>query len=461
MSCLAKLLPIFVLAKCGSDAFATGTDAGGADSTPTSCDLTKDPRDSPACIDDSVGVFGSVKGADTNPGTKAAPLATINAALKKSPSRIYVCEGGYSSTTTISAPVGIYGGFDCASWSYSAARPKVTGSFAIVGATGVSLVDLEVASPDAAPGSGASSVAVRVSSSQKVSLRRMKLVAGNGGSGADGTLNAPTFTPVPSGLTATGPAPGGAVMVTCPSGETSVGGEGGAYMVDGSPGTPGKPNAGKYTGCVGGGKGGGPGAVGETHAPALGAQRLGVLTADGWTSEAGTNGLPGSPGQGGGGGSTTDMSVGGSGGGAGGCGGAGGGGGKGGGGSFGLAVIDSAVTLRASAIETKTGGAGGQGVGGQGGQSMGGKGGHLMIPASCDGGSGGGGGNGAAGGGGAGGVSIGVFYKGTAPDVDADTQSNIKAGNAGPSGKGAGASNDGIDGISSTKPLACMTPSCG
>ncbi len=84
-----------------------------------------------------------------------------------------------------------------------------------------------------------------------------------------------------------------------------------------------------------------------------------------------------------------------------------------------------------------------------------------MIPASCDGGSGGGGGNGAAGGGGAGGVSIGVFYKGTAPDVDADTQSNIKAGNAGPSGKGAGASNDGIDGISSTKPLACMTPSCG
>ncbi len=459
MSSLAKLLPLLILVACGSDNFS-GVDAGGGDSTPANCDLTKEPKDSPSCVDDSIGVFVSVKGADTNPGTKAAPLATINAALKKSPSRIYVCDGAYSSTTAISSSVGIFGGFDCTSWSYSGARPKITGSFSIVGATGVALVDLEIDAPDGAPQSGASSVAVRVSASQKVLLQRSKLVAGNGGSGADGTVNASTFAPAKPGGAASGSAGAPAVMVTCPSGEMSLGGAGGATGVDGLPGAPGKPNGGTFAGCAGANQSGGGGAGGETHLPASGAQRFGVLTSDGWTSEPGTSGLAGPPGQGGGGGSTAEPSTGGSSGGAGGCGGAGGGGGKGGGGSFGVIVIDSVVTLRASSIDTKTGGAGGAGSVGQGGQSMGGAGGHSQISGVCDGGSGSGG-NGAAGGGGAGGVSIGVFYKGPAPDVDADTQGNIKAGNAGAKGKGAGAGNDGVDGLSATKPTACIKPSCG
>src|SRR5690348_15274685 len=48
---------------------------------PPGCDLSKDPKDSPACVDSTVGVFVDSTKSDTNDGSKAKPVATIGKAL--------------------------------------------------------------------------------------------------------------------------------------------------------------------------------------------------------------------------------------------------------------------------------------------------------------------------------------------------------------------------------------------
>src|SRR5579885_3393380 len=74
-----------------------GGDGGGdvVSEPPPGCDLTKDPKDAPACVADAVGIFvDGTSGADANPGTKEKPVATITHALSlvTSPqTRVYVC----------------------------------------------------------------------------------------------------------------------------------------------------------------------------------------------------------------------------------------------------------------------------------------------------------------------------------------------------------------------------------
>ena len=68
------------LLACSSfDASGTPADsahAGGNESAnpssvvPAGCDLTKSPKESPACVDERVGVFASPAGDDTAPGTR-------------------------------------------------------------------------------------------------------------------------------------------------------------------------------------------------------------------------------------------------------------------------------------------------------------------------------------------------------------------------------------------------------
>ena len=58
---------------------------GGIDSGPDAppidpCATPTNPPD-PKCLDDSTTLFVSPTGSDTNPGTKAAPLQTVNAAV--------------------------------------------------------------------------------------------------------------------------------------------------------------------------------------------------------------------------------------------------------------------------------------------------------------------------------------------------------------------------------------------
>ena len=105
---------------------------------PAGCDINAEPKDSPLCVADDVGVFVDGRsGNDSNPGTKAKPYATIGAALKGVgiKPRVYVCGAVTAGSGAIpydeDVRIGpyfasLYGGFVCADWSYSAAaRPNV------------------------------------------------------------------------------------------------------------------------------------------------------------------------------------------------------------------------------------------------------------------------------------------------------------------------------------------------
>ncbi len=92
--------------QCSGASCADGgpVEAGDQDVVvPTSCDLTKDISDSPACVDDGIGVFvNATAGSDSNLGTKAMPFKTIGYAIQKAGAkpRVYICEGTYPSAWT-------------------------------------------------------------------------------------------------------------------------------------------------------------------------------------------------------------------------------------------------------------------------------------------------------------------------------------------------------------------------
>jgi hypothetical protein len=126
-----------------------GMDAA-PDTAPLGCDASKDPKDSAACVDDGFGIFVSPTGKAGATGTKADPVLTIGAALTKTTTaknRVYICEGTYAEAVSLSAPVNLYGGFDCATWAYGMKPVKVAPSAAgialSVTASGVTVEDIE------------------------------------------------------------------------------------------------------------------------------------------------------------------------------------------------------------------------------------------------------------------------------------------------------------------------------
>ena len=431
---------------------------------PPGCDLTKDPKDSPACIDESIALFVAPSGKDTNAGTKAAPLLTIDAALAKADAqhdRVYACEGTYSENVEVSATAtaSVFGGFSCADWSDTGRLVKISPSkpgyaISILGvAAPITIGDLELDAPNAQK-PGDSSIAAFVGSSPGgVTFLNVAVNAGTGANGADGTLIENMYPTNNAGNSGSGGTGGDAVTVTCAS-CTTVGGKGGSSGLSGDPGTP------RVDGGTGGSGGtlaascGSAGAVGGDGDPGLagsngaGAATAGTIRENGWQPNAGGNGESGGCGQGGGGGA--GIGGGGGGGGAGGCGGASGAPGNGGGGSIGVLIFSSPVTISKSVITTSAGGNGGAGVAGQPGQTPGGAHGNGAGSA-CQGGNGGAGGAGGASGGGAGGVSIGVFYKSSkAPVVDADTKFNGPTSGGTKGAGGAPGVNDGVDGTAGT-----------
>ena len=449
---------------CGATPGEGGPDADGSamDSpndgpgidAPPGCDLTKEPKDSPACIDDGVGVFvDASKGVDAAAGTKAAPVKTIKAALEKAGAkRVYVCEGSYPENVKVTAANSIYGGFACTTWARTAAKAKVTSPSAapalrIEKVTGeVVIADLALSSADAAKGE--SSVAVVVDTSTNVKLARVEIVAGNGGEGNGGAPGATaSLTSVSSGgMNLNGNAapaattPGALKTCTFSNAATSTGAAGGAPGGTGSGGTPNLGGAAPNDGAGGAGNitcnptgFGHNGTDAPAATPPAAITSRGKLTPQGWEATTGNDGAAGSPGQGGGGGGGRDGTSAGGGGGCGGPPGTGGKGGQGGGASIGLLSLDSNVSLVATTITTAAGGLGGTGGGGGAGSAGGGAGGGG--PVGCAGGEGGKGGDGAPGGGGAGGISVGVLHKGPG-----------KAGDKGVGGTPGVA--DGVDGTS-------------
>ena len=459
--------------KSGAANAGTSGSSGDAGSTGAEamCDTTKSPSEESCLVNNEYAIFVAPTGKDGAGGTKAGPVKTIAKAIELAGNTkmVIACDGSYAEQVKLTAGAKLYGGFACPGsampWKYETGKKsKVAPSdrgVALGVATGAAVVVIEDFEFDAldATDPGESSVAAFVNTSTMVAFTRVKLVAGKGMDGANGTMTPVTF-PLPSmlkGNSASGDTGGPFNLITCPAGGTTKGGKGG----DGGLGIAGGQNG---TPDLGGGKGGtlgadcaagGAGVSGADASPqpvASGATKVGSITPTGWTGAAGTDGAPGTPGQGGGGGtgaesnSTTGAVSGGAGGGgAGGCGGAPGTAGKAGGSSIALLVLSSAVTLSASELVTGDAGKGGDGAAGQDGQTQSG-GGGVQSGDACQGGKGGKGGKGGAGGGAAGGVSLGIAYQGMAPTTDADTKSTTGAAGAKGIG-GAPGINDGIAGI--------------
>ncbi len=467
-ACSGDDTPITIGDAGGGDAADGALDAGPDVTPPPGCDLAKDVKDSPACIDDGIGLFvdGTNGDDDKGAGTKASPYKSIGKALSNSGAklRVYVCAGTYAEDVKLGTAnaVSLYGGVACKTWAYDGSKPTIGAGRTplVIDAVPKAIVLADVAIV-AAPGvaAGESSVAAFVNASGNVTLRRASLTAGAGKAGAGGSTGSnwsavQQSDPTIAGNNASG-ATGGAThaCTLCVDAVQSSGGSGGGGGLTPNGGAAGAPSLGANppTDGAGGGSGctaGHNGASAGAGTNGGGATSAGELAAAGWKSTTGGDGKNGGPGQGGGGGggSASVGSGGGGGGACGGCGGAKGTGGGSGGSSIALASLGSGVTLVECELHAGDGGAGGDGAGGQTGQA----GGFAGVAASpgCAGGNGGTGGTGGAGGGGAGGLSVATLYKGTAPVVDGATSAKTTvSSNAAAKGKGGAVGvNDGSPG---------------
>ncbi|WP_437481891.1 hypothetical protein WME75_39765 [Sorangium sp. So ce1014] len=387
-----------------------------------------DPAASPA--KDACGVFVSASsGDDGNPGTKGAPVKTLQHAIglaahgrgdgKPPTRRVYACGVSFEEEITLPSGVDLWGGRRCedGDWSYAwsfhgpdeptvIAPPEgiplrivegddlrsIPGDDATSMIFGVQAVAADASAPD-----GKSSIAMILSAGTRAIVRDSAIVAGNGKDGEPGedalSERATDGAPGNHGAHAcTADAATGALpaVTVCDDGTESIGGYGGDGGLDaGGDGEPGQPEPAENPegkGLAGTGAGssactpGAPGTEGTDGGRAAGAVGAGHLGRDGWIGVRGENGKRGGVGQGGGGGGggkgrdgtiacragrPQGGAAGGSGG-SGGCGGRGGGGGGYGGTSIGIVALQgSALTLEATEITTGNGGLGGAGGRGQ------------------------------------------------------------------------------------------------
>ncbi|MGH7294197.1 MAG: hypothetical protein ACRELB_04660, partial [Polyangiaceae bacterium] len=479
--------PVCPAAQCGFSCDA-GYHLGGASCNADCLPNSDDPSTDPCVVADGLGVFVAPTGNDSNDGSKEHPFGSIAHAMSTN-ARVYACGTFTAEQLTVTGNTmdgtTVYGGFDCASWTYSASTPTklapTAAGFALTvnGLTkGVTFEDFEfdaIAAPSSVPASGAgvSSQTVIVNGSAGVVFRRVVINAGTGQPGAQGSSGVNGWSGnATGGNAASGTTAGGAISCAC----GSTGGQGGApgtfnndtlVFAAGTNGGDGTQtgianhgvasssptshcSAGDWNGVTTGGPG----------SPGVGASGAGLLGYPaGWTNAAigGAGGLA-SVGEGGGGGGGFYYTVGtgggtpngaGGGGGCGGCGGAGGNGGTAGGSSIALLMIGSAVTLDASTLNAASGGTGGLGGPGLSGQLGGGPG-SGSGNNSCAGGAGAQGGLGGAGGGGVGGASIAVAYSGAAPThVGTVTETVAPAASGGtPTSGNSNAGTTGADGAS-------------
>lgn len=407
---------------------------------------------------DTAALFVSASsGSDAASGKKDAPLATIGAAIARGAERIFVCGGDYRESLTVErdSAIMLLGGLSCSggAWRYAPREASVRVIAPAVGESSLSRAGAahDVALEDAsavghATGAalrvhtsvgavfedfvfqasdalaGRPSVAVVVSESKSVEFKRVVMIAGVGGRGADGAHGVDGAAGKKGNPAANGK--GGAwQQCTCASGGDSVGGQGGdGGPVRGADGTSGEPVIDRSQPNWG--------AFGLGAASRMDSCATGRPGADGQMPKA-ASGLDGQSGQGGGGGgggvSLDDTTGGGGGGGCGGCGGRRGGGGAPGGWSVAIGVYRSDVSIEQSQLVASRGGDGGNaGNGGNGGN--GGGGGDV---GACSGGPGGEGSPGTGGAGGKGGSSVAIMFTGTPPRLDGALVHNAVAPRAG------------------------------
>jgi hypothetical protein len=374
--------------------------------------------------------------------------------------RVYACDEGtgYIDALTIDATfdgVNLYGGFECATWTYATTRRArvhpASGMALTVKSltTGATVENFEFDAADSAM--GASSIGAVVDTALNVVLRGVKVVVGKGGGGANGLdggkgADGPTVTWEQNGFPASCPYSnawqrGGQWPDTTSRCQSQAGLGGPANQGSlGTPGWSGLPKTdvtpadvdnGGAEGPVGqDGKAGSPGNAGDRGAPG---SAFGTFVAGGYViGPSGSAGTVGKVGQGGGGGGGSNVTewptrcIGASGGagGMGGCGGEPGTGGASAGASVALISWLSALTLDHCELISAAGGNGGNGGnGGKGGKGQSGGAGGAAYEGDAgaplgkggNGGPGGNGGNGGSGAGGNGGPSCALVYKGMAP----------------------------------------------
>ena len=454
----------------GNTSGTSGT--GGTAGDSGTCDTSKSPGDESCLIDEQYGVFvdaGSTAGSPD--GTRTAPYKTIADALTNAGGKkIYVCntDGDYAEDVALTASLDgttLHGGFNCADWTYDTATKAVVKGSAtpwIIDnlAVGTTIEDFDIQAANAT-GDGASSIAVAVTSSANVVLRRLKITAGNGAKGKDGTDGAKGTDGADPGTSQDGkPActgSGGQLAGgewSAPSGCGSNGGLGGLAkkdaLADGGSGDDGTPktsvtppnfsNGGAGATLAGAsGSAGQSGANGDAGNLGQAASAIGMFAVGSYSTADGDHGLDGHTGQGGGGGGAskgtgTCNGASGAAGGMGGCGGKPGTGGQGGGASVALLSWQSSITLDSCDLNAATGGVGGKG--GKGGDGGAGKSGGTGGPGTGgiggggDGGKGGTGGPGGSGSGGSGGPSYALVWNGTAPLQNGAVNLNKGAGGA-------------------------------
>ncbi|WP_437617184.1 hypothetical protein WMF20_29285 [Sorangium sp. So ce834] len=385
-----------------------------------------EPGTAPAL--DECGVFVSEQGDDNSPGTKGAPVRTLQHAIglaahgrsygEAATRRVYACGGEFAETISLPSGVDLWGGRLCdgGDWSYQGSfggpeHPTIIAPpggipLRVLGEEGTVLArddttsviaGVRVVAANASAPDRKSSIAMVLSTGARAIVQDSVIVAGNGKDGEPGG-DAPSYRATDglegndgaSACTADSPTGALPVVTVCDDGIESTGGYGGDGGLDvGGDGAPGQPvpaEDSERDGHAGLGADlgrcseGGDGADGADAGRARGAFGSGILSGDGWIGVRGGDGKRGGTGQGGGGGGGSKSrgpmvacraggpqggAAGGSGG-SGGCGGQGGFGGGYGGASIGIVALDGTeLTVAASDVFTGQGGQGGVGGTGQ------------------------------------------------------------------------------------------------
>ncbi|KYF79958.1 hypothetical protein BE11_42015 [Sorangium cellulosum] len=459
---------------------------------PSPCD--GDPATAPAL--DECGVFVSGHGDDKSPGTRAAPVRTLQHAIglassgrgdgQEATRRVYACGETFEEAISLPSGVDLWGGRGCevgGDWSYGSSFDGPNHPTTIAPPLGIPLrvIDVEqdatsmifgvrAVAADASASDGKSSIAMVLSPGARAKVVSSEILAGNGKDGEPGD-DAPSIRAMDgeegndgaSACTADASVGALPVVTVCDDGIESTSGYGGNGGLDvGGDGTQGQPESAENPdgkGLAGTGAGTTPcsagtdGADGASRGRAGGAAGEGYLTIDGWMGVRGEDGKKGGVGQGGGGGGGSKSrgpmvacpagrpqrgAAGGSGG-SGGCGGKGGWGGGYGGASIAIVALeDSEIELDATLVVAGNGGKGGVGGTGQLG-GMGRPGGVFgrgyvgtAMWDSCAGGAGGDGGRGGDAGGGLGGASVGIAY--VVPNMAIRPGTTFDVGQAGEGG---------------------------
>jgi hypothetical protein len=478
-----------------ADAGATGGSSGTAGTqgsggcTPASAkDLPDEDFADTDCdgIDGNAAsaVFVSPGGFDDAPGTREEPVQSVERGIELASERggqVYVCNGTYRENVVISAPVSVYGGYDCTrGWKRTKDRaviePGVSVPLIVRGVSGPVHIERIAFRAADAVAEGQSAQAAGVVDSKDVTLVRVEFVSGKGANGADGVPGKTGF-PVPyasmprggNGQETQGECAGSstqtgvcaryslggfdqAVSRACVDskgkkwvGRGGSGGRGGNVWIaaracgtcdPGLAGSPAQYHEGdgnwRDVSAASLAARGSDGLAGAGATRGIGGVENGLYVASN-AGQEGTDGTPGFPGMGGSGAQSCHRWSGdfcitsyypGSGGGQGGVGGCGGlraKAGGAGGASLGLVVVNSSVKLTFPRFAVGDGGRGGKGARGGDGEPGGAPGlaGYTATASyrGADGQKGGDGGRGGDGGPGGGGPSIAVLYSGNAPVI--------------------------------------------